>query len=180
MQHLGLIALLPILPMAIIIAKRFPLVPRLSASENIARNRSSQLLFSVTFTPVTVLYYLFLVGWLGPHYGVSWVFYLLTVIAFFAQLIVTWIPARGKRALKIHTRAAYVVALVMPSIVGLILTSVEGVSLVGSIASITFLLITLAIIILFFFVPKARNNFTHFELGYFVSFWAVIILLTYF
>lgn len=178
MQHLGLIALLPILPMAIIIANRFPLAPRLSASENIARNRFSQLLFSVTFTPVTVLYYLFLVGWLGPHYGVSWVFYLLTVLAFFAQLVVTWVPARGKRALKVHTWAAYVVALVMPSIVWLILMS--GVSLVSAIASITFLLITLVIIVLFFFVPKARNNFTHFELGYFVSFWLVIILLTYF
>ncbi|MFY9228256.1 MAG: hypothetical protein WAO28_02935 [Candidatus Microsaccharimonas sp.] len=179
MQHLGLIALIPILPMAIIIAAKFPLVSRLSASENIARNRYSQLLFSTVFTPVTVLYYSFLVGWLGPHYGVSWVFYLLTVIAFFAQLIVTWVPARGKRALKVHTGAAYVVALVMPSIIGLILASIKGVSLVGAIASITFLLITLVIIVLFFFVPKARNRFTHFELGYFVSFWVVIILLTY-
>jgi hypothetical protein len=179
MQHLGLIALIPILPMAIIIAARFPLVPRLSASENIARNRSSQLLFSTVFTPVTVLYYLFLVGWLGPHYGVSWVFYLLTVIAFLAQLIVTWVPARGKRALRVHTWAAYVVALVMPSIVGLILTSVKGVSIVGAVACITFLLITLVIIVLFFFVRKARSRFTHFELGYFVSFWVVVILLTY-
>jgi hypothetical protein len=180
MQQLGLIALILLIPLGIIIPRKWPLKRGLSVSENIARHNASQLFFSLAFTPVTILYYSFLALWLGPHYNIAVGYYYILLIAFVAQLILTWVPARGRRLIQIHTNASYIVAIAMLAITGLILFgSRTPISLFLFIASWLFLAMGLTMTFIYLLIPKARKDYVVYELVYFLSFWIFILLLTY-
>lgn len=176
LQHLGVIALALLFIIATFILLKWPPSKRQSFSENVARKPASQWLFSISFTIVTFLYYTFLAFWLGPHLAVMPVYYFLVGASFIAQLVLTWIPARGNRMLKVHTYAALVVAIIMLLLVGTMLPSL---SLLQALLSGLFLLFGLVLAYLYIFVPKARRNYLLFQLVYFASFWLLILFLTY-
>ncbi len=180
MQHLGLITIL-ITALAGVLTMRFwPMENRRSYSENIARNRSSRIAFGVYMTIVTLLYYWFVLAWLGPELGMGVWYYALVWLALTLQLTLAWVPATEGRSMFVHNIAAYGVALVMPAVVAVILfTTTVTLSTLQVIAAAMFLLFALVIGGLYMFTPSARKNFLYFQLVYFVAFWIVMLAFTY-
>jgi hypothetical protein len=176
----GLIAVIIIIAFAIFALVKWPSEKGKSFSEHVAARRSSWLLFSSIFTVVTVLYYLFLFKWLGPHYHLSLSYYGLLVVAFVSQLVLAWQPPKTHTKSDIHTIMAVVVASIMPLLLtDIIITARPLLSILLVVCLIVAILICILLMILYGFVPAARRHYIFYEGSYFICFWAAIILLTY-
>lgn len=180
MQHLGLIAIILLSVSGFYTMRRWPMVARRSFSENVARDRSSLLFFGIYLTITTVVFYVFLLFWLGPNLGVGLSYYILIWTAFFLQLLLAWVPATTGRSMAIHNVGAYGIALIMPlSVMAILTTAAVEITLLQRVIALAFVAFATFIFVLFFFAPKARNNFLHFQLTYFVSFWLVVLAFVY-
>lgn len=180
MQHLGLIAIILLVVSGFYTMRRWPMVARRSFSENVARDRSSLLIFGIYLTIVTVLFYIFLLFWLGSNLGVGLSYYILIWTAFFLQLLLAWVPATTGRSMAIHNVAAYGIALIMPlAVMAILLTATVEVTFVQRVIVTMFMIIAATIFSLLLFVPKARKIFLYGQLTYFISFWVVALAFTY-
>lgn len=180
MQHLGLIAIILLSVSGFYTMRRWPMVARRSFSENVARDRSSLLFFGIYLTITTVLFYAFLLFWLGPNLGVGLSFYVLAWTAFFLQLLLSWVPATTGRSMAIHNVGAYGIALIMPlSVIAILLTTTVEVTFVQRAIITMFMVIAATIFSLLLFVSKARKIFLYGQLTYFTSFWVVMLAFAY-
>lgn len=160
--------------------RRWPMQKHRSFSENIARDRSSRLLFGSYMTVVTLLFYTSLLFWLGPILGVGLAYYILTVVSLVLQLILSWVPATTGRSMDIHNTAAYSIALIMPLfVIVILLTATVAITILQTVIALAFVLFTALVFFLYFFVPRAHEYFLYFQLTCFVGFWLVILALTY-
>lgn len=160
--------------------RRWPMERRRSFSENIARDKSSRFLFGTYMSLVTLLFYSFLLFWLGPYLGVGSAYYILVVASLMLQLTLSWVPATTGRSMAVHNTAAYGIALIMPAVVAVILlTAAVEIDILQIAAAWVFMLFAAVIFFLFLFVPAARRNFLYFQLSYFVGFWLVMLAFTY-
>ncbi len=179
-QHLGLVAIILLSISGFYTMRRWPMAARRSFSENVARDRSSLLFFGIYLTITTVVFYAFLLFWLGPNLGVGLSFYVLAWTAFFLQLLLSWVPATTGRSMAIHNVGAYGIAFIIPlSVMAILLTATVEVTFVQRVIVTVFMVITAIIFSLLFFVPKARNFFLYGQLAYFASFWVVVLAFTY-
>ena len=180
MQHLGLVSIILVVCAGFYTMRRWPMERRRSFSENIARDNLSRLLFGSYMTVVTLLFYTFLLFWLGPSLGVGSTYYILTTASLILQLVLSWVPATTGRSMSAHNTAAYGIALIMPVVVAVILlTAAIEISIMQMIISWIFILFAAVIFFLFLFVPTARKNFLYFQLTYFVGYWLVMLAFTY-
>jgi len=179
-KSFGLIAVLFIIAFGIFALLKWPAQKGRSFSEHVAERRTSWLLFSSVFSVVTVLYYLFLFMWFGPHYHLSFVYYALLFVAFVCQMILAWWPPRTHTKSDLHTVMAVIVACIMPILLAdIIITAQPVVSLFLVISSILAIFLCALLMILYGFVPAARRHYIFYEATYFICFWIAIILLTY-
>lgn len=179
MQHLGLATIATTTIMGLLFAVKYRFPRTQSFSVSIAQQQPRELrYFSVLFTIVTVLYYTFLTVWLGPHIGAGYTYYGLLAIGFLLQLVVAWVPATPKLNWDAHDKAAYGLALLMVVLVAVMYMTVASPSLLLSVLSVGYIMSPLVLYVLYTFTP-AKNSFLHYEIGFFVWFWAIILTLTY-
>lgn len=160
---------------------KWPPDKKQSFSENIAKRRVSLITFAVVFIPITLVYYFYL-WWLGGQLQAPWLFGLVLVISFAAQVILTVVPVRGKSIKDLHTKASFVVVGAM-LLLPLILSTISK-----NIFDIAFWLPMLYIVVngglfsLYLLRKKlrfVRSNFLFFQMSFFVVFWLFIFLETY-
>lgn len=152
-----------------------------SFSENIARRRSSLLLFAVVFVPITCVYYFYL-WWLGDQMTAPWVFQLVLVVSFVGQLILTLVPVRSNSIKDVHTNASFTVVGAMLLLPLILSTLSDGLSDIAFWLPIAYLFVNGGLFILYLLRNRlrfVRANFLFFQMSFFVVFWLFIILETY-
>ncbi len=178
MKNIGFLTFILLDLMGIFILWKWPAQRHHSFSKHITLNKTSQLLFALSFTAVAVLSGIFLAGWFGPAWQMGEIYYALVAIITLGQLIIAWVPATQGRLLKIHNIAALSTILSMLFIIFVVVMT-TALSLQQFITAAVFLLFGVYIMFLFKFVPKSHAEFLFYELSYFVLFWITVLILTY-
>lgn len=177
MQHVGLILSATVLIGGLILLLRLKFRRNASFSVNIAAAPKPVFWgYSLAFTAVTVLYYMWLWAWLGPHIGADWLYYALVIIGFSLQILMAWVPATPKLNWDLHDIAAYGLALLM-----VVMAAAVGLSRSSAVTTV-FTAVYIAVPMLLFILYRytnARKAFLFVQAGFFVWFWIIITLATY-
>lgn len=180
MMHLGWISILLASLAGAVTMRLWPMNPRRSYSENIARRKSSRWVFAVWMSVVTVLFYWFLLGWLGPDRQMGAEYYGIIGLMAVFQLTLAWVPATQGRAMLIHNITSYGLVLLMPVMfILLVITANPELMVAQRLAVGCFMVYQMAVIYAFFFLPKARSYFLWFQLSLMVMAWAAILIIAY-
>lgn len=178
--HIGWIAIMIAIVAGAITMWKWPMNPRRSYSENIARYTASRYVFAVWMTVVTVLFYWFLLGWLGPQRGLGTVYYGLVWLMFLCQLTLAWVPATKGGAMLVHNIASYGLVVLMPVMLGVMtITSTVALGSLQLLVIISFIVYESIVFGLFFFAPAARQVFLWFQISLMVAVWATILIVAY-
>jgi hypothetical protein len=173
----GIIALVIAIGLGLVIVALWPPDASRSFSQHIAKRKAAYWLFAPVFTIVTVMYYLFLWQWVGPHIGVAIMYYAVLAVALVLQLIIVWVPAKHVWPMRVHNIAAYTVAGLMVVLVAVTaLTASPALSVGYAVACYTFVAIGMLIGPLYIYVPVMRERFLIVQIGYFVAFLLVMAL----
>ena len=149
---------------------------RRSFSENVARKQSSSLLFSLWMTPVTILFYAFLLGWIGPERGMNIAYYVIASVMAVFQLVLSWVPASTGWKLLLHNIASYGLVLLMPVLLlVLVLYSSPALSMLQLVLLLSFVLYTVVLLFLFFFRLDLRAKFLQFQVSLMIFVWLAIL-----
>lgn len=178
MQHLGLLAIVLMVAFGAFATLWQKPNKRQSFSQHVAKHPQLLLAFGVVFSLVTILYYTFLIGWLGPTLNLPGVYYWILSLAFLCQFVIAWLPADAGRTLFWHNIAAYLLALLMPVVAGLLYFAAINPSWLLSILVYVYFLTPLMLLFLYLFT-NAKQNFLYFQIGYFSWFWLVMLAFTY-
>ncbi len=148
-----------------------------SISQTIAADKNASLLFSVVMTVCVPLYYGFIWFWLGPKVAAPWYFYALVAASFVAEMIFVWVPASSGKSKRIHELNAWFVGIVMFA-VPLILLLAAHLSQAAMVATITFLALSLVILLLLAILKTRKYTLTY-EIIYCVLFWVLISFIAH-
>ncbi|MES2630441.1 MAG: hypothetical protein V4611_00595 [Patescibacteria group bacterium] len=175
---IGAVILIALLVMSgFIIAKR-PIGKNASLSLHFGTHRDTYFLMALFLTFGGALFYSFIWFWLIPTYNLPAVTYLLLIISYGAQLIMSWVPASAtnSRFQAIHQLAATIVGISM--IIFLILLSFYASNLPD--ISALFIQIgtalTIISLVLYALIKKLHNYLLIFE-SLFIAFFCVAMLL---
>ena len=160
----------------VITMRLWPMEARRSFSENVARKQSSSLLFSLWMTPVTILFYTFLLGWIGPERGMNIAYYVIASVMAVFQLVLSWVPASTGWKLLLHNIASYGLVLLMPVLLlVLVLFSSPALSILQLVLLLSFVLYTVVLLFLFFFRLDLRAKFLQFQVSLMIFLWLAIL-----
>ena len=159
---------------------RWPMKARQSYSENVARERSSRRTFAAWMTVVTLLFYWFLLHWLGPARGMGAGYYAVVWCMFICQLVLAWVPATHGRAMLVHNITSYGLALLMPVLlIILAITSMPALHMFQMAAVVAFVGYEAIVMCLFFFQPAARRYFLWFQISLMLAVWATVLIVAH-
>ena len=175
-RHFGWISVALAVIAGVITMRLWPMEARRSFSENVARKQSSSLLFSLWMTPVTILFYAFLLGWIGPERGMNIAYYVIASVMAVFQLVLSWVPASTGWKLLLHNIASYGLVLLMPVLLlVLVLFSSPALSILQLVLLLSFVLYTVVLLFLFFFRLDLRAKFLQFQVSLMIFVWLAIL-----
>lgn len=178
-KYLGVLSIAFIVVVGVYILKRWPADKRGTFSEHVAKHRSAFIIFALSLTLSTFLYYAFLWFWVGPHLDVSIFYYWGLLIAFIPQLIFTWIPADDGLNKLAHTATASLVGIMMPVLVVIILLSSTALSLISITLGWIFVISSVAGLVAYMIKKANIRHLLLYEITYFVYFWSLINIFAY-
>lgn len=182
MQALAIIVPALCVILGTVLLLKFPPSRNRTFSEHVADNRTAFIIFMTVFPVLTVMYYYFLAVWFGPTMGMPDIYYIILMIAGVSQLIMTYLPAKGK-LVRWHTGFALVVTTVMMLIALLLLINAVGRGdVIKGVATSVYLCASVTIFISYFLRRRldfVRRNLLMLELIFFALFWAYVGAVTY-
>lgn len=175
---LGLLAGLLIAVSMAFILTRWPRHRHRSVSMHVADRRSTFLLFAVASTLSVGLLYVFMSDWLMPTLQLPGAFQVVLVAALAGQLAAAWIPCLPGRQEYWHSMAAYLMAGLLPVLLGFLLFSpVAPVPLKFFTAvAIGWMVIMLVLLLA---VPRIKRLYLIFQLIYIWLFYSIIMIAAF-
>lgn len=178
MRHLGLFSLLLIIAGLTFTVMKWPGGLHMTFSQHVARRRSSKVFYSVVFMTTLPLLMAFFVAWLVPTKNLSNEFLLYAAIAIVFQIVCTWVPEEGGRKTIVHRILTSISGIALLPLMYIIATSanlpmtIRNASWIGLVVMISLLVIAL----------KNQKGYRYallLQIGYYATFFIVIMMVTY-
>ncbi len=115
-------------------------------SKHVSNHRGLFYLMAITITLLAIPYYSYIALWLIPFYELSAVTYIILIISYISLLLTVWVPAKPGRHYIIHTASATFVAFSM-LFIGAALSMAGDMDAAGRLASISFVILSLSLIV---------------------------------
>lgn len=112
-KHLGIICIALVWISTYVLLRRHSLDPHKSISEHATKNRMYQVLFSAAEIVITVLFGVFLFGWLIPYLQLGTAYGVIAATGLICTLIAAIVPERPGRQKIVHGVAAYTMAITL-------------------------------------------------------------------
>ncbi len=158
----------------------WPMNRRRSYSENIARRKSSYLVFAGWMSVVTVLFYWFLLGWLGPNRHMDVGYYIVVGLMSLFQLTLAWVPATRGMSMLVHNITSYGLVLLMPAMFLLVaLTGLPPLHVAQLLVIGSFIVYQAIMMYAFFFISAARSYFLWFQISLMIMAWTTVLIVAY-
>lgn len=151
-----------------------------SISMHIATSRKFYYLMGILLTVGGALFYSFLAFWLIPYYSLHPISYGLLVIAFIAQLGMSWVPdSDTDRKLHLtHFTFGGIVAVSMILFLVLLSLSIHSLGPISSWLVITNTIVSIIYLVLFTFVKSSHKHFLVYESVFIALFATTCFVLT--
>lgn len=178
-EYLGLVLVLSNWILIGLAVRRLGITRHRSISEHIASTRSGYWLGVLGLTVIGAMFFVWIMGYVVPKLGLGQGFVWLLMGAIALQVIAGFVPddARTWRS-KVHRVAAYgEAALFVP--MSVLITGSSDISRIGVIAGMVALGYFLVSLLLYFFVPKARDHYIIFQALFIVVFQVQILVSAY-
>lgn len=174
----GLISiLLPITVVALMLVL-WPHSKGQSISRHSAQGSLSFYLMALMQTVAFPMFLWFSYKWFAPTFGLSWAYLVCVTVIIAGFLLAAWVPDVEGIKRKIHELSAYSAAwLMIPASLMLVVTS--SLPFVARLMAAAAAVFMSACVLMFYFVPKARDYHLPLQSIYIVSYFAVILLATY-
>jgi hypothetical protein len=178
MQYLGLIAFIILIIGLTFTAIVMPGDLSKTFSQRVANNKRAEILYSLLFMITLPLLYLFFATWLVPAKALSQYFLLFAAIAATFQILCTWVPERGGTMTVIHRTLTGISGVALLPMV-LLIATVSNISPVMIFMSWIVLILMIILLAIGLVNQKGFKYALLLQVGYYVLFVAVILLVTY-
>lgn len=178
MQHLGLLSFIILIIGLGAVAVKLPGGLSKTFSQRVANNKITEALYSLLFIVTLPLLYLFFVAWFVPSLGMPQYFLFFAAVSVIFQVLCTWIPERGGRMTTIHRVLTGISGIALLPMVFIIATA-QSISASLMVISWGALIGMLVLLIVALFNQKGFEYALLLQIGYYVLFFAIILLATY-
>lgn len=177
-KYLGLLSLLLTWLAVLIVLCNNPREFHKSISHHAAKRAKIYRIFALLISMALLFMFGFLVLWLVPALSMAMALTALFTIALLMELMTTWVPLTEGKKFHIHNTLSYGTALLMPIIcLGIIFTT--PLPSLALIIMCVALAIMLALLGMFFLVPKSLEKYLIYQSIYIAAFQLAIVVLPF-
>lgn len=178
MQHLGLLSFVLLVVGLGIIAVKLPGGVSRTFSQRVANNKTTETLYSLLFLVTLPMLYLFFAVWFVPALNIPQYFLVFAVIAIVFQILCTWVPERGDSMTTIHRVLTGISGIALLPMVFVIATAESIVTNIRVVAW-TALAGMVVLLIVALLHQKGFKYALLLQIGYYLLFFAAVLLATY-
>ncbi len=151
---------------------------RISFSMHAAQSFRTYLMFAIGLTTAAACWGVWMAGWFMPQFHPGLVFTSVFFTALGLMLVAAWVRwERGTKG-KVHDRAAYSMAYLMPILPAALVLNAQ-ISIVAKYICSGVLLAQLTLLYLLIFVPILRRHFLRFQLVYIALTFVALLVANY-
>ncbi len=151
---------------------------RHSFSMHAAKSKASYILFAVGLSLAVVCWVAWMIRWFIPTFHPGWLFTSVFFTALGLMLVAAWVRWEKGTKGKVHDRAAYSMAYLMPILPAALVLNAHISTAARYICSGVFL-IQLTLLYLLIFVPTLRRHFLRFQLVYIALTFVALLAANY-
>lgn len=178
MQHLGLLSFIMLAIGLGLTALKLPGGFGNTFSQRVANNRVAEILYSVLFILTLPLLYLFFAAWFVPSLNIPQYFLFFAAIAVIFQILCTWVPERGGKMTIYHRLLTGISGIALLPMVFIVAT-VEDISMGIKVITLTALIGMVFLLAIALLNQKEFKYALLLQVGYYLLFFAVVLLVTY-
>lgn len=177
-KSLGILSMVLLISAAFFIITRWKGNEAMSFSQYAAKHRGAYFVLALSLTITLSMFYLFIINWFVPKFGLTLLFPRLLAVGIISELIAAWIPDTKGLSMRIHNFFVTIVTFVI-WVLPMIISLSSGVPFIARVISSIVVICMTAILLILFSSRKARYEFFYFQSAYVFVFQIAVMAATY-